>query len=146
MCAQLPLNHQPVYGSLYGFPGILIEPVNSVPIEFATAGPTSGMDADPASNSITVMSSGLYEIHFSLTDRVSKSNDFYLRYSIAVNGTQQLISSIYFSNSTASTVYFNGSKTILLSLNPDDTITVLPNGMIGNNHYLNAVLLVKKIR
>ncbi|WP_163530115.1 hypothetical protein [Halobacillus ihumii] len=145
MCDQPSSCHQPVYGSLYGLSSNFLTPVNHKPIEFVTAGPTSGMDADPVTNSITVNSPGIYEVEFSLTNSVSNSAGTFLRYSIVINENIQFIGSLYFSNSTTATNFYNGSKKMLLNLNSNDIITVVPNGIVGNNQYLNPELIVKKI-
>ncbi|KOR76514.1 hypothetical protein AM233_25910, partial [Bacillus sp. FJAT-22058] len=132
-----------IFGSLYGQPSTFV-PAGGT-IDFITAGPTSGMTADPVTNSITVNSAGVYEVNFSLTDRVSNSASTFIRYTIHVNGVDDPKSSIYFSNSDPNEIWFNGSKTTILILNSGDVLTVVASGIVGNNQYLNPALNVIKI-
>ncbi|MDP1383940.1 hypothetical protein Q8G31_30305 [Priestia megaterium] len=145
-CPDLNASPQPVFGSLYGNPNQFLTPVLNTPIEFNTAGPTFGMTADPITNSITINQFGLYEIHYSLTDKVSNSVGTFLRYVIAINGVSDFQSSTFFSNSNIGEAWFNGSNTILRTLNPNDIITIRPTGIVGNNQYINPILIVKKIQ
>ena len=134
----------PVFGSLYGIETFLV-PIVNTPIEFATAGPTSGMIADPATNSITINSNGVYEVSYALNNRVNNSNNLFIRYSIFINGVQNTESSMTFLNNFPGETRDNGSKTVLLTLNTNDVLTVRTLGVIGNNQYGNPTLIVEKI-
>ncbi|MBM7702949.1 hypothetical protein [Metabacillus iocasae] len=132
----------PVYGSLYGEERFT--PASTTPVNFTIAGPTSGMIANPVSNSITILSDGIYEITYSLNSRSSTNDN--IVYSIVINGTPQTISAILFQYINVSRSVTPGSKTILFPLNATNQITVeVTGGSTSGHEYFNPSLVVKKI-
>lgn len=133
-----------IFGSLYNPTNTFQTAVIGVPLNFTIAGPTNGMVADPVNDSITVNSYGLYEINFSLSNQGSGPSS--VRYSIFINGVKIDISDIIFTvTGTTATIISPGSKTILITLNAGDVITVEPALQALNSSYNNPALIVKKI-
>ncbi|WP_230933882.1 hypothetical protein [Priestia sp. TSO9] len=146
-CNSSFISPQPIFGSLFG-ENTTISPVDNTNLEFSTAGPTSGMIANPLTNSITVNTFGVYEINFSLTDRGAVAG-VPIQYSIFLNNTTNVI---------VSTIFFQrgggggadsldpGAKTILIALNTNDVITVRATNVTPGTHsYINPTLVVRKI-
>ncbi|MGF9947288.1 hypothetical protein ABEX44_29290 [Priestia megaterium] len=136
---------QPVYGSLFGDPMVFTAAANNTNLNFITAGPTNGMIANPANNSITVNIFGVYEITFSLTNQIVAIGSS--QYSIFLNNTTNITTSnIFFqANVVLLTTRAPGEKTILTTLNPNDVITVRPTAVVGTNSYGNPTLIVTKV-
>ncbi|MFD9628971.1 hypothetical protein [Peribacillus muralis] len=119
--------------------------VNNTNLNFITAGPTAGMVANPATDSITVNTFGVYEINYSLSNQIVAVGS--VQYSLFLNNTTAVAASNMFfqANVALLTTRSPGSNTILITLNPSDIITVRPTAVVGVVSYGNPNLVVKKI-
>lgn len=103
------------------------------------------MVATPATGSITINTFGVYEITLSLSNQIVGIGS--VQYSIFLNNTTNITTSNMFFQAAVAlvTVQDTGAKTILITLNPNDVITVRPTSVIGVNSYGNPTLVVLKI-
>ncbi|KZE38845.1 hypothetical protein AV656_08055 [Bhargavaea cecembensis] len=136
----------PAFGSLYG--NAESSPaIDEVPIEFDAHGPLLNTDFDPATNTITVQNSGVYEVTASLSvlfpDSPSAQQAFFfirvndafftpdVAFEAAVNGNASLV--------------LNTGKTIQIGLHAGDNLSVVPTGIVGEVNYRLASLTVIRI-
>ena len=125
---------QSVYGSLYGDDTSF--PVTSDGIvDFTTSGPSSGTIPDPATNTITVLSTGVYTIEFSIhialaVDASAQSE--IVQVVVNVNGVNDSTSIARFIinpftiipiNNAFLTIVSTQSKTIQRNLNAGDQVS-----------------------
>ncbi|EJR30376.1 hypothetical protein, partial [Bacillus mycoides] len=135
------------FGTLYGI-NSLLSPILGINLTFGSIGPISGMTANAASGIITVNTSGIYEINFSLTAREGGAGEP-IQYSLFLNNLTNVTTSIiYFARGggAGADSLQPGSKTILISLNANTIISVRATNFVGTNHsYINPTLIIKRI-
>jgi hypothetical protein len=134
-----------VYGTLYGS-NVVFNFVVAGTVEFTGSGPISGMTADLSNNALTIVTTGVYAVNFSVLVEASDTPaDTFVSYTINVNGTDLYNSELLFYNNNPDVLSLNGSKTILLALNASDTVSVTVAGDITNHRYMIPMLIVNKI-
>ncbi|MGE7983367.1 hypothetical protein [Solibacillus sp. NPDC093137] len=130
----------PTFGSLYG--DFTQRPVVAgTRIEFDTAGPVSNTIADPLTNSITILTNGIYEISAGL-ESLHLNGNASVRYQISRNGSQ-IDGSVF---SASGTGIHSSGKTVQTSLVTGDVITVDAFAASSNSpQYSDASLTVNLI-
>ncbi|WHT49502.1 hypothetical protein QNH10_08310 [Sporosarcina thermotolerans] len=135
----------PVYGSLYSNPSY--SAASGANVFFDTTGPSKGITLNTADDSITINSSGVYAISFSIIINASEvegatnSIDFML----SINGTP--ITNYLLSHQTL--IAFKNeidtlSRTDQFMLNQGDVIRVSIGSVNGTFSYNNAALVITK--
>ncbi|WP_313894937.1 NTTRR-F1 domain [Psychrobacillus sp.] len=129
----------PTFGSLYGFNTARVAQ-QGVNIEFDFVGPILNTDPDPETNSITILSDGVYEITASLEN--FNTGGSFVRYGIRRNSLT--IPGSSFASQPGGTISIG--KTIQVDLIAGDIITVVPDQAIdGIPQYSSAALTVNLI-
>ncbi|MCA0987238.1 hypothetical protein [Guptibacillus algicola] len=127
----------PTFGSLYGVDGAR-SVVQNVPVEFDFNGPVTNTNPNAATNSITILDSGVYEVSTSIVESHSGITAA-VNYDIRNNNV--LIPGSRFSLSNSQGVSVTIGKTIQVRLQAGDSLTVVPSFVSGGTpQYSSAAL------
>ncbi|SFI01343.1 MULTISPECIES: hypothetical protein [unclassified Bacillus (in: firmicutes)] len=151
---------KPVYGSLYGDDSSIPVTPNGI-VDFKMTGPSSGTILDLATNTITVLSTGVYSIEFSIVIAIAvnaSAQSEVVTVIANVNGVEDLTSFAAFIinpfiinpiDNAFLTIVSTPSKTIQRNLNAEDQVslrfTSVAAGGSGVSSYDNPSLVVTKI-
>ncbi|MGG0849165.1 hypothetical protein [Peribacillus simplex] len=148
---------QPVYGSLYGGDPTIPVTSNGI-VDFTTSGPSSGTIPDPATNTITVLSTGVYNIEFGIAIHLAvaaSTNNIaeIVQVIVNVNGVNDFTSlAVFIVNPIVDadlTIVSTQSKTIQRNLNAGDQVSLRFTSISGSGNGLSGYdfpsLVVTKI-
>lgn len=129
----------PTFGSLYGVDSARTV-VEGVRVQFDFPGPVLNTVADPITDSITILTSGIYEI--SATIQASQFLGGAVNYDIRMNDL--IIPGSRFG--TSSSISVSVGKTIQVNLEEGDELTIVPSFVSNTNlQYSSAALTVNLI-
>ncbi|WP_108670586.1 hypothetical protein [Peribacillus acanthi] len=128
------------YGSLYGDFTARIATAN-VPIEFDSEGPEFNTAANPFTDTIVILVSGVYEISASLDTTLNTTE-------LAIYGIRRnnvVISGSEFTLAPFTSITSHIGATIQVFLDAGDIITFVPTSVVGTVTYGRAKLTVNRI-
>lgn len=151
---------QPIYGSLYGDDTSFPITADGI-VDFKTSGPSSGTILDPATNTITVLNTGVYSIEYSIHMHLAvdaSAQSEIVQVVVNVNGVNDFTSIASFIinpftisqiNNAYLTIVSTQSKTIQRNLNAGDQVSLRFTSIAGSgsgvSNYDNSSLVVTKI-
>lgn len=137
----------PVYGSLYRTSSTFSLPGTNV--DFDTVGPSSGVTLDIVGNSITVNSTGVYNITFStIVNAIGVAATLHVvLFSLRINGTDDTTKqAIYQTEIVTISKSSTLSRTDQVMLNEGDVIQIrIVASTVGNMTYDDSALVVTKV-
>ncbi|PES72573.1 exosporium leader peptide [Bacillus cereus] len=131
----------PVFGAITSEIGIGFSVVVNTNINFTVPGPVSGTTLNPVDNSITINTTGVYSVSFSIVFAIQAISSSILN--LTINDSIQF--AIETRVGGGSGVRATSARTDLLPLNQGDVLRVRIREATGDIIYSNASLVVSKV-
>ncbi|EEM95200.1 collagen-like exosporium glycoprotein BetA [Bacillus thuringiensis] len=131
----------PVFGTITSEVGIGFSAVVNTNVNFTIPGPASGTTLNPLNNSITIDTTGVYSVSFSIVFVIQAVSSSILN--LTINDSIQF--AIETRVGGGSGVRATSARTDLLSLNQGDVLRVRIREATGDIIYSNASLVVIKV-
>ncbi|MGM1683021.1 collagen-like exosporium glycoprotein BetA, partial [Bacillus cereus group sp. BceL100] len=131
----------PIFGTITSEVGIGFSAVVNTNINFTIPGPASGTTLNPLNNSITIDTTGVYSVSFSIVFVIQAISSSILN--LTINDSIQF--AIETRVGGASGVRATSARTDLLPLNQGDVLRVRIREATGDIIYSNASLVVIKV-
>jgi len=131
----------PIFGAITSEIGIGFSVVVNTNINFTVPGPVSGTTLNPVDNSITINTTGVYSVSFSIVFAIQAISSSILN--LTINDSIQF--AIETRVGGGSGVRATSARTDLLPLNQGDVLRVRIREATGDIIYSNASLVVSKV-